>query len=115
MPGSPKTVASATLEYRQPIPGNGYLIYTLNDNYKSSINLALGNSAAAVPSYSLMNASVTWAMQQHWRVGAYSNNLLGRRAVFSMSSNPLLFTNSLDNRNIVSQPRQVGVRVAYDF
>jgi iron complex outermembrane recepter protein len=115
MPGSPKTVGSATLAYRQPIPGNGYLIYTLNDNYKSSINLALGNSAAAVPSYSLMNASVTWAMQQHWRVGAYSNNLLGRRAVFSMSSNPLIYNNSLDNRNIVSQPREVGVRVAYDF
>jgi outer membrane receptor protein involved in Fe transport len=118
MPGSPKSVVSATLSYSQPIPGNGHLIYTLNENYKSSIPLALSSSviaAPAAPPYALMNGSITWAMQQHWRIGAFSNNLLNRRAIYAEQINPLLMDTPLAQRYTVSTPREIGIRVSYDF
>lgn len=115
LPGSPKSIASATLSYSQPVPRNGHLIYTLNDNYKSSINLALGATPVPVPSYSLMNASATWAMQQHWRIGAYSNNLLDRRVVYNSPTTAVLLANPIADTATINRPREIGIRVSYDF
>ena len=115
LPGAPKSIASATLSYSQPVARNGHVIYTLNDNYKSSVNLALGSSPVPVPSYSLMNASVTWAMQQHWRIGAYSNNLLNRLVIYNRPTQGVLLATPIAETDTINRPREIGIRVSYDF
>jgi hypothetical protein len=54
-------------------------------------------------------------MQQHWRVGAYSTNLMNRRAIYAEQNNPLLLDNPEAHKYTVSRPREIGLRVSYDF
>ena len=115
LPGTPSNSASATLSYLQDVGTSGSINYTLNGSYKSETANDLRVGALRVPSYSLLNASVTFTAD-HWQVGAYVMNLLDHRAVYSIGPNRVnAFIGDLATSATVSRPRELGVRLSYNW
>lgn len=118
LPGSPKTTITAALNYDR-MPASGYgLSLSLNGSYHDAIKLGLTNAegTTAIPqssSYLVMNASATLS-RDPWQATVYMTNIADKQEILSP---PTLMgaLGGLTDDYVVSPPRVIGVRLAYNF
>ncbi len=120
LPGTTKNDASATLTYTQPFDGQRRLIYTLNANYRGASLNSLGTIAnnftpIELSGYTLVNGSVSLQASAHLRIGAYVSNLFDKRAVLGAPQRGVEFLGNLANVYTINRPREVSLRVSYDW
>lgn len=72
---------------------------------------SLSATVPTVPGFTMLNTRLSYA-RSHWLTTLYVNNLTNNLGVTSIQD-PALFGNRA--QSIVSQPRTVGLTVAYKF
>ncbi len=121
LPGTTDNDGSVTLTYTQPFGAKRAIIYTLNDNYRgSSVNNLVSVANNAIPpitlgGYALLNASVSAMMTDHLRIGLFGSNLLDKRAVVGAPQRVVPFLGDLANIYSINRPREVSLRISYDW
>jgi iron complex outermembrane recepter protein len=121
LPGTTDNDGSVTLTYRQPFGAAQTIIYTISDNYRgSSVNNLVSVANNAIPpitlgGYALLNASITATMTDHLRIGLFGSNLLDKRAVVGAPQRIVPFLGDLANIYSINRPREVSLRLAYDW
>ena len=95
-------------------------MYTLNADYRGSTLNSLGTIAnnftpMTLPGYTLINASVNEALNEHLRVGVYGSNLLDKRAVLGAPQRGVEFLGNLANVYSINRPREISLRVSYEW
>jgi iron complex outermembrane recepter protein len=120
LPGTTQNDGSATLSYSQALASARKIIYTVNANYRGSVLNSLGTIAnnftpVELPGYTLLNASVGTTLTDHLRVGLYGTNLLDKRAVLGAPQRGVAFLGNLANVYSINRPRELSVRVSYDW
>ncbi len=118
MPGSPKSSASLGLNYDLPLSAGYDLAFAINGVYRSAVPMQLTPSLGVTTvqyssTFQMMNLSAT-LNHEHWRGMLYVTNLLDRQNILVP---PTQFNElgKLTNDYIVSLPREIGVRVGYNF
>ncbi len=120
LPGTSQHDGSMTLTYTQrtaPVPT---ITYTLNANYRGSTLNSLGTIAnnftpVQLSGYALVNASVNAMVSDHLRVGLYGSNLFDKRAVLSAPQRSVDFLGNLANLYSINRPREISIRIGYDW
>lgn len=118
LPGTPKNSATATLTYTQHWGASRKITYVLNGSYKSAVLNALPNAAINAiynPSYTLANASITWNEGDNWTFALSGRNIFDRRAVLGSPLRSWPLIGNLGNAYTINTPREVGLRVSYQF
>jgi len=121
LPGTTDNDGSVTLTYSQPFGSKHRIIYTINDNYRgSSVNNLVSVANNAIPpitlgGYALLNASVSATLTDHLRMGLFGSNLLDKRAVVGAPQREVPFLGSLANIYSINRPREISLRVAYEW
>jgi iron complex outermembrane recepter protein len=121
LPGTTDNDGSVTLTYSQHFGTGHAIIYTINDNYRgSSVNNLVSVANNAIPpitlgGYALLNASISAAMSDHLRIGLFGSNLLDKRAVVGAPQRIVPFLGDLANIYSINRPREVSLRIAYDW
>jgi iron complex outermembrane receptor protein len=121
MPGSPKTSATAAILYNTPLVPTYDLQLSLNGVYRSEVKMQLAPTLGAATvqqssSYAIMNFSAT-VTHQAWHATAYVTNLADKQEILVP---PLQGTgaNSFDrlaDDYVINPPREIGLRVGYQF
>jgi len=119
LPGTTKNDASATLSYTQPI-GTRKILYTVNANYRGSSLNSLGTIAndftpVELAGYTLVNGSISLQATDHLRIGAYVSNLFDKRAVLGAPQRGVEFLGNLAEIYTINRPRELSLRVSYDW
>jgi iron complex outermembrane recepter protein len=118
LPGSPKTSAAATVTYSQPITPQYSMVFSANLTYTGSVinGLPTVNSPqTSLPAYAIGNLSVT-VKHQPYDLMLYATNVADKRAVLGVNNHPdPPIVGELANFDIINRPREVGLRVAFDF
>jgi len=119
LPGSSKNNVSATLVYSRYVgPGYG-LSLSLNGSYHSPILFDYGatpgfsTQVRQSSSFAIMNLSAALT-HNRWTATLYGTNILNRQNVLAPPSQPNQ-VGGLTNDYTVSRPRELGLRVGYDF
>ncbi|MFC4314014.1 TonB-dependent receptor [Steroidobacter flavus] len=117
LPGSPKVSAAATLNYEFELSNDYRMAMSLNDTYRSKVLLSnfgiLGNAPLASEPMNIVNASVA-LNNEKWLVGLYATNLTNKRVLLSPGNlDPV--TSNLATQSLINQPREVYVRLRYNF
>jgi outer membrane receptor protein involved in Fe transport len=120
LPGTTENDGSATLSYTQALGSQRKIVYTLNANYRGSTLNSLGTIAnnftpTELPGYTLVNASVSESLTEHLRLGVYGSNLLDKRAVLGAPQRGVEFLGNLANAYTINRPREISLRVSYDW
>ncbi len=118
MPGSPKESASLAIAYAVPLSATYDLQLMANGVYRSKVPMQLSPTLGVTTvqyssTYELMNlqAAVT---HLNWRGTFYITNVFDRQNILVP---PTQFNElgKLTNDYVVSQPREIGLRLAYSF
>ncbi len=121
LPGTTDNDGSVTLAYSEHLGGGRSIVYTINDNYRgSSVNNLVSVANNAIPpvtlgGYALLNASVSAAITDHLRLGLFGSNLLDKRAIVGAPQRIVPFLGDLANIYSINRPREVSLRVGYDW
>jgi len=118
LPGSPKTSATATLNYDRNLTPGYDLTLSLNGTYRSAVQLGLASAEGNTPvqrssSYAIANFSAT-VNHKPWRAVWYVTNLLDKQEILVPPYNPGQ-VGGLTNDYVVNRPRETGLRIAYTF
>src|SRR6185437_6324005 len=118
LPGSPKTSATATLNYDRNLTPGYDLTLSLNGTYRSAVLLGLASAEGNTPvqqssSYAIANFSAT-VNHKPWRAVWYVTNLLDKQEILVPPYNPGQ-VGGLTNDYVVNRPRETGLRIAYTF
>jgi outer membrane receptor protein involved in Fe transport len=117
LPGSPKVALSGTMVYtRMLVPGYKWDL-SLNGTYSSEIPLYLSakQSQFKTPAFGILNMD-TNIHHNGWRVGAYVKNLADRRVnLVPAVVDPILIDQALATTELINPPREIGIRVGYQF
>jgi iron complex outermembrane recepter protein len=111
LPGTPKSSLAGGLEYGHIPLAAGELVYAIDAHYQSSLKSALSASIPPVGGYTLVDTRLSLAWP-HWTLTAYANNLTNNLGITAYQD-PAVFGNRY--MAIISQPRTIGLRVAYSF
>jgi iron complex outermembrane receptor protein len=119
LPGSPKDSIAATLNYDTKVAPGYSLNLSLNATYSARVPLYLSQvqSQYQTPPYGLANFAAT-LRHNGWHAGAYIKNLADRRvALIPAVVNPALYPQAqqLLATEIINPPREIGVRVGFEF
>lgn len=106
--GTPLNSIAAGVEYRLAALGGNWR-FAFDAHYQSSVLPALSASVPTVPGFTLLNTRLSYA-RSHWVMTLYCNNLTDNLGITAYQD-PALFGNR--NQAIVTQPRTVGISVAY--
>ena len=96
-------------------------MYTITDSYHGSVlnNLVTVANNAIPPitlgGYALLDASITAKMSDHLRLGLFGSNLLDKRAVVGAPTREVPFLGNLANIYSINRPREVSLRLSYDW
>lgn len=114
LPGSAPVSWSGSLTYDLPIASYD-LATTVGVSHKGSIgnNLPTATSYYALPSYSLANFNTTLSKDK-WHVTAFVNNLTNKRA-FTAGNGPNAAQGPQGALAFIETPREIGVRLGFDF
>jgi outer membrane receptor protein involved in Fe transport len=110
-----------TLTYTERLVTGHTIIYTINDNYRgSSVNNLVSVANNAIPpitlgGYAILNGSVSATVTDHLRVGLFGTNLLDKRAVLGAPQRVVPFLGNLADIYSINRPREVSLRVSYDW
>ncbi len=111
LPGTPKTSIAAGLEYGHlPIAG-GEFRYTLNARYQSALLPAFSATIPTVAGYTMLDTRASFAIT-HWVASLYVNNLTNNLGINSFSDP---YNYGKYYQAIISQPRTIGISLAYSF
>ncbi len=111
LPGTPKNNVAVGLEYGNLPFAGGQMDYALNARYQSSLLPALSATIPKVGGYTTVDARASYAVS-HWLATVYVDNLTNNLGINSYSDPANYGTNY---QAIVSQPRTVGISLAYSF
>jgi iron complex outermembrane recepter protein len=111
LPGTPKNSVAVGLEYGHVNFAGGDWRYAINAHYQSVVLPSLSETVLTVPGFTMVNTRLSYA-RSHWTGTLYVNNLTNNLGVTSIQD-PALFGNRA--QSIISQPRTVGITVAYKF
>jgi outer membrane receptor protein involved in Fe transport len=120
LPGTTKNDASMTLTYTQALSAPRKIIYTLNANYRGASLNSLGTisnsfSPIELDAYTIVNASVLFQVTDHVRVSLHAANLLDKRAVLGAPQRGVEFLGNLANIYTINRPREISLRLAYEW
>jgi iron complex outermembrane receptor protein len=121
LPGTTESDGSLTLTYTERLGSGHTLIYTINDNYRgSSVNNLVSVANNAIPpitlgGYTILNGSVSATMTDHLRIGLFGSNLLDKRAVLGAPQRVVPFLGDLADIYSINRPREVALRISYDW
>ena len=118
LPGSPKTSATATINYDRNLTPGYDLTLSLNGTYRSAVLLGLASAEGNTPvqrssSYAIANFSAA-VNHKSWRAVWYVTNLLDKQEILVPPFNPGQ-VGDLTNDYVVNRPREIGLRIAYTF
>ena len=68
-----------------------------------------------LPAYIIANASVTARMYDHWSVALIATNLLGKRAILAGPPREVPLLGALANTYGINRPREITLRVGYNW
>jgi outer membrane receptor protein involved in Fe transport len=111
LPGTPKNSVAVGLEYGHVNFAGGDWRYAINAHYQSVVLPSLSATVPTVPGFTMVNTRLSYA-RSHWTGTLYVNNLTNNLGITSIQD-PALFGNRA--QSIISQPRTVGITVAYRF
>jgi iron complex outermembrane recepter protein len=118
MPGSPKNSASVALIYDMALSSGYTLTFNVNGVYRSAVPMQLTPTLGVTTvqysgTYEMMNLSAA-LMRKAWRATVYVTNVFDRQNVLVP---PTQFNElgKLTNDYVVSSPREIGLRLAYNF
>ena len=113
LPGSPRNSATGSLTYDWPF-GTYNLGSTASFSYKGSMQTSLtAANNVNLPSYTLTNLSCT-LRHEKWRVSAFINNLTNERAITSATA-PTSISGPEGALAYIEPPREIGMRIGFDF
>jgi outer membrane receptor protein involved in Fe transport len=117
LPGSPKTSAAATLNYERDIFADYRLTASLNGTYRDEVVLSnfgiLGQAPLTAEKLTVVNAS--FALNKGpWLYGLYVTNLTNEHTLLS-PGNPDPSTSNLSTASLINMPREVSLRLNYQF
>ena len=115
LPGTPKVNAAATINYdRNILPGYDMTV-SLNDTYRSTVQLQSFVGAVPVSGMNIVNLSASVA-HKSWRLGAYVTNVADRQVVLVPGYNPRKQSvEFLPDQTVVNPPREIALRLSYSF
>jgi TonB dependent receptor len=90
---------------------NRELAYAINAHYQSATTSALSASIPTVAGYTMVDTRLSFALP-HWVLTAYVDNVTDILGITAYQD-PAVFGNRY--MAIVSQPRSVGLKLAYSF
>jgi iron complex outermembrane recepter protein len=111
LPGTPRNSIAAGFEYGHFHFVGGEWRLAFNAHYQSDVVSALSATVPTVPGFIMLDARLSYAAE-HWTATLYGTNLNNTLGITAYQD-PALFGNR--NQAVVSQPRTVGVTVAYSF
>jgi iron complex outermembrane recepter protein len=111
LPGTPLNSIAAGLEYGHVAFAGGEWRYAINAHYQSAVLPALSETVSTVPGYTMLDTRLSY-QRSHWTASLFCTNLTNNLGITSFQD-PALFGNRA--QAIISQPRTVGVTVAYSF
>ena len=120
LPGSPKFMFAATLNYNRAVAAGYDLGLSLNGTYRTEVPLYLAAPGSPqehyiTPAYGLLNGSAAIS-HNHWRAGLYGTNLLDRRVPLVPGvQNPILIDPNLATQELINRPRQIDLRVEWSY
>jgi iron complex outermembrane receptor protein len=110
LPGVPDQVASASLQYAQPLDNHTTLTYGVGGYYRGrSSSQLLTSQDTPAGGFATFDASVALAHDQ-WTVKALARNLADRTGVYGYSQNFGAYTGAS-----VTRPRTLTLIATYDF
>ncbi len=111
LPGTPKNSLALGFEYGHVEFAGGEWRYDINAHYQSVVLPSISATVPTVPGFTMLSTRLSYALP-HLTTTLYVNNLTNNLGVTSIQD-PALFGNRA--QSIISQPRTVGVTVAYKF
>lgn len=111
LPGTPKNTVALILTYGNIMVGNGELRFSATGRYQSPVTPALSATIPVVPGYTRVDTRLSYKLS-HYEVTAFCNNLTNNLGISSYSDPSNYGANY---QAIVSQPRTVGLTLAYSF
>ena len=121
LPGTPDQEGSGTLSYSQLVGAGRQIVYSITESYHgSSLNNLVTVANNAIPpitlgGYALLNASINAKVTDHLRLGLYGLNLLDKRAVIGAPTREVPFLGNLANIYSINRPREVSLRLSYNW
>ena len=111
LPGTPKSSLALGLQYGHVDWAGGEWQFGVNAHYQSAVLPALSATVPTVGGYTIVDARLAFA-RAHWLTTLYADNLTNNLGITSYQD-PAIFGNRA--QAIVSQPRTIGLNVAYTF
>jgi iron complex outermembrane receptor protein len=111
LPGTPRNSLALTLKYGHIQINDGELYFSVSGHYQSSVLPALSATVPTVAGYTMASARVGYDVA-HWSAALFVNNLTNNLGITSYQD-PAIFGNRA--QAIVSQPRTIGLTVAYSY
>ncbi len=111
LPGTPKNSLAVGFDYGHVEFAGGEWRYAVNAHYQSVVLPSISATVATVPGFTMVDTRLSYSLP-HLTTTVYVNNLTNNLGVTSIQD-PALFGNRA--QSIISQPRTVGVTVAYKF
>lgn len=118
LPGVPKNIITAGLDYRMPVGPAGWSVdYHVDGNYRTSAPGAIPGiylTGYTLESAKILNAMITLAGGKGWSVDLFGNNLTSDPAYSGAVGVQGLPLNTLNYRD-VTRPRTIGLAASYHF
>jgi outer membrane receptor for ferric coprogen and ferric-rhodotorulic acid len=111
LPGTPRNSIAGGFEFGHFELAGGQWRLAVNAHYQSDVVPALSATAPTVPGFTMLDARVSYT-RAHWVATLYANNLDNTLGITAYQD-PALFGNR--NQAVISQPRTIGVTLAYSF
>jgi outer membrane receptor protein involved in Fe transport len=123
LPGAPKQMLNASLNYRQPLGSGRNLYFNVDGYYQSSSENALSRSTqfdATIDSFQLWNCSVA-LVADAWSAALWVKNIANEAGVTGvykeqyMGSRPSVGYFGNGSKELISLPRTIGLTLTYSF
>jgi iron complex outermembrane receptor protein len=111
LPGTPLNSLAGGFEYGHVNWAGGEWRFAANAHYQSSVLPALSSTVQTVTGYTMVDTRLSYALS-HWITTLYCENLTNTLGINSYQDPALLGNRA---QAIISQPRTVGITVAYQF
>jgi outer membrane receptor protein involved in Fe transport len=111
LPGTPRTSIAGGVEYGHLMWGGGEWVYAIDGHYQSSVLPSLSETVPTVAGFAMFDTRLSY-QHTHWLTTLFCTNLTNNLGITS-HQDPAQFGNRA--QLIISQPRTVGVRLAYQF
>ena len=111
LPGTPLNSIAGGFEYGHVAFVGGEWRFAINAHYQSSVLPTLSESSPIVPGFTMLDTRLSYA-RSHWVTSLYCNNVTNTLGITSYQD-PAQFGNRA--QAIISQPRTIGLTVAYSF